>query len=131
MDSIVDIIAQKANLFHREGVPEQDILQAEKELRLHFAEEYKEYLVRYGVVSYENHELTGICPFPRLNVVCVTKEERQFNPFVPKCYYVIEQANMDGVVIWQASDGKVYQTYPGLNPVQIAESLSEYILVYV
>ena len=131
MDSIVDIIAQKAKLFHREGVPEQDILQAENELGLQFAKDYKEYLAKYGVVSYENHELTGICPFPRLNVVYVTKEERQFNPFVPKCYYVIEQANMDGVVIWQAYDGKVYQTYPDLDPVQIATSLSEYILVNV
>lgn len=131
MDSIVDIIAQKAKLFHREGVPEQDILQAENELGLQFAKDYKEYLAKYGVVSYENHELTGICPFPRLNVVYVTKEERQFNPFVPKCYYVIEQANMDGVVIWQACDGKVYQTYPDLDPVQIAASLSEYILVNV
>ena len=131
MDSIVDIIAQRAKLFHREGVPEQDILQAENELGLQFAKDYKEYLAKYGVVSYENHELTGICPFPRLNVVYVTKEERQFNPFVPKCYYVIEQANMDGVVIWQAYDGKVYQTYPDLDPVQIAASLSEYILVNV
>lgn len=43
-------------------------------------------------------------------------------------YYVVEQANIDGIVIWQASDGKVYQTNPKLKPLQIAESLSEYIL---
>lgn len=130
MDSIITILAQKCNLFHLEGVTEQDILHAEKELGLQFSEEYKEYLAKFGVVSYDSHELTGICPFPRLNVVCVTNEERQFNPFVPKRCYVIEQTNVDGIVVWQASDGRVYQTYPGSKPVQIAESLSEYILTY-
>ena len=131
MDSIVDVITQQDNLFHLEGVSEQDILHAERELGLHFSKDYKEYLAKYGVVSFENHELTGICSFPRLDVVCVTKEERQFNTLVPVDYYVIEQASIDGIVVWQASDGKVYQTFPESKPVQIAESLSGFILTTV
>ena len=41
--------------------------------------------------------------------------------------YVIELLNIDGIVIWQSSDGEVYQTYPNSNPEKIANSLSEYI----
>ena len=57
----------------------------------------------------------------------VTKEEREKMPDVPQSWYVIEQAHIDGIVIWQSGDGDIYQTIPGYNPQKIADSLAEYI----
>lgn len=127
MKTVIDIIAEKENVFSMKGVSDELINQAEQELGLIFNKEYKSYLSVYGLVSYGSHELTGICPFPRLNVVSVTIEEREYNPLTPKDYYVIEQLNIDGMVIWQSSEGKIYQTTPNSEPVKIADSLSEYI----
>ena len=127
MKTVIDIIAEKENVFSMKGVSDELINQAEQELGLIFNEEYKSYLSVYGLVSYGSHELTGICPFPRLNVVSVTIDERESNPLTPKDYYVIEQLNIDGMVIWQSSEGKIYQTIPNSEPVKIADSLSEYI----
>ena len=41
--------------------------------------------------------------------------------------YVIEKLNVDHVVVWQAQDGSVYQTMPGLSPTRIASSIVEYL----
>ena len=30
-----------------------------------FAADYRDYVAALGVASYEGHELTGVCPFPR------------------------------------------------------------------
>lgn len=66
-----------------------------------------------GVASYEGHELTGVCPFPRLSVVSVTQQERAANPAIPSAWYVLEQTNIDDLVIWQDASGAVYQAMPG------------------
>lgn len=71
--------------------------------------------------------LTGICNSPRLNVVDVTICERENNPDVPKYWYVLEQANIDGIVIWQNQKGEVYQTQPCREIKMIANSIVEYI----
>ena len=60
-------------------------------------------------------------------MVQVTLEERANLPDVPADWYVVEQANIDGIVIWQAVSGEIYQTQPGAQPVKIADSLTEYI----
>ena len=83
--------------------------------------------VVYSEILNNSHELTGICDFPRLNVVAVTMEQRQLNPHVPQNCYVIEQANVDGIAIWQSSDGLVFQSCPNTPLLQIADALSDYI----
>lgn len=127
MKTISDAIKSKPNLYFGKKANETDINVAEKELDLFFSNDYKEYLLQYGLISYDNHELTGLCSSQRLNVVYATKEERKNNPHIPIDYYVIEQTNIDGIVIWQSSNGEVFQTYPNSNPEKIANSLSEYI----
>ena len=42
-------------------------------------------------------------------------------------WYVVEQTNIDGIIIWQASNGTVYQTAPNAKPKKLCESLAEYI----
>lgn len=47
---------------------------------------------------------------------------------VPDDFYVLEEANIDGIVIWQDSNGIVYKTYPGCEkPKQIFQSFAEYL----
>lgn len=127
MNSFTQLFSEKKSFRKRQGVTEYQIKEAEKLLELEFSEEYKEYLIAFGAASIYGHEFTGICDAPRLNVVTVTKEEKEFNHFVPQEFYVIEQLNIDGVVIWQCKDGAVYQSIPNGTLEKICESLSEYI----
>ena len=105
----------------------ETIIQLEEKLSLKFAQEYVEYLKSFGFVTYEGHELTGICKAKRLNVVDVTKGKKESNDNVPDDWYVIEQLNIDGIVVWQASSGEIYQTSPGGAPIKLCDSLAEYI----
>ena len=128
MENIVNILKEQASFRSLGPVAIEDIKKMEQDLRLEFSEEYKAYVQEFGVATFDGHEFTGICSFPRLNVMNVSQEEWILNPYVPKDWYVIEQANIDGVVIWQRTDGTVFQTVQGGKPVQIAESLADYIL---
>lgn len=128
MNNIKDIINNLESLHHQKGATELDIKKAEKELQLQFNTEYKNYVLFFGAISYANHEITGICSFPRLNVITVTKEEREFNPTIPNDYYVIEQTNIDGIVIWQSFDGSIFQSFSNGTIKKICSSLSEYVL---
>ena len=46
-------------------------------------------------------------------------------------WYVLEQANIDGIVLWQDKEGNVYQTMPSSVPKKICGSLAEYIALMV
>ena len=99
---------------------------AEKKLSLKFSEEFKNYILLFGVASGAGHEFTGIIDSERLNVVTVTEKMRT-KSIVPLNLYVVEEAHIDGIVIWQDEKGAVYQTSPGCEPIKIAASLLEYI----
>lgn len=104
-----------------------DITKAEEKLNLSFSAEYKRYLLKYGFATYEGHEITGICKAKRLNVVDVTIIEREYTENIPANWYVIEQLNIDGIVIWQSETGEIFQTSPNTEPIKICDSLAEYI----
>lgn len=121
------LLSEKKAFRKRESVAGNEIVEAEKVLEVKFAEEYKEYLCSFGAASIYGHEFTGICDVERLNVVAVTKEERELNPFVPQEFYVVEQLNIDGIVIWQSEDGSIFMSMPSNIFKKINESLLEYI----
>ena len=127
MIDIVNVLAGKPGFCAMGGVSSERITLAEKALQLTFAKDYSAYLLAYGTACYEGHELTGICAAQRLNVVDVTTKERAGNPLASLNLYVIEQANIDGIVIWQSPSGEVYQSVPCHPPVKICHSLIEYI----
>lgn len=106
---------------------EDSIAEAEKKLGLFFSQEYKEYLLKHGAISYHGHIFTGISPFPGVDVVAVTTEARQNNPQVPLSYYVIEEAHIDGLIIWQDASGNIFRTIPGYAPSKMCGSLAEYV----
>lgn len=127
MNNQFEILEKKRSFLAKKPVTADEITRCEKELGLKFASDYREYLRRYGEVIYYGHELTGIIPSKRLNVVYVTQEMWEFNPKVPRNYYVIEETNIDGIVIWQNETGKVFQSSPNAGLTKIADSLLEYI----
>lgn len=127
MCDIVKAMAVQPGFVALAGASPQQIGQAEAALGLKFSQEYRAYVAACGAASFEGHELTGVCPFPQLNVVDVTGEERQNNPQVPQSYYVVERADMDGLVFWQCQEGAVYQSLPGSPPAVAASSLAEYL----
>lgn len=112
------------------GVSAEQISNAEKALALRFADDFREYLLAFGIASSDGHEFTGICNSKRLNVVDVTLFERSINPTIPWDWYVLEEASIDGIVIWQGSIGGVYQTQPGRKAIKLADSICDYLDVF-
>lgn len=127
MADIIEVLKEKPYFCSLSGVDESDIFSAEGILKVKFADEYIQYLKEFGVASVDGHELTGICKFPRLNVVDVTLEERNLNPDIPKDLYVLEQANIDDIVIWQNQYGCIYQSMSGAKIRKICNSICEYL----
>ena len=109
------------------GRNENEIIAAEKELKIKFASDYRKYLQEIGLASFDGHEFTGITDIKRLDVISITKENRNYFGNFTAPWYVIEEANIFGIVIWQDSNGIVYQTMPNSEPKIIANSLLEYI----
>lgn len=127
MKNIFDLLQSKALFRSFKGASNEDIKKAEESLNVSFSKEYKLYLSKCGFATYEGHELTGICKAKRLNVVDVTINERKLSPDIQENWYVIEQLNIDGIVIWQSETGEIYQTSPEKKPLKIYDSLAEYI----
>lgn len=129
MNKIIEVLKLKRNLFTLKGASEQDIEQAEEQLGVIFADDYKELLKEYGVVSYDGHEIVGICSSARLNVVNVTTDEKNNNLEIPEDWYVIEVANIDSIVIWQSGNGEIYKTSTESEPAKLCDSLIEYVSI--
>ena len=128
MSSIREAFESKADLLKGDGVSEEAITAAEKKLNLSFSDEYREYLRLYGIVAFDGHELTGIVNNdPRVDVVAVTKAEKEKSKEIPPDYYVIEETDVDEIIIWQAGDGKIYGSSPNSEIKIISDSLCDYI----
>lgn len=127
MMNIISALRGQVGFASLNGVDFQRIQAAEEILGLRFSQEYREYVQEFGAVSFQGHELTGICNIPYLNVVDVTITEKKLMQIIEPGWYVIEEAHIDGIVIWQDMSGQVYQTSPYGSPIKIANSLIEYI----
>lgn len=125
---IVDVLKNMPDYIGADGATEEEISQSEKILGIKFFEDYREYLKEVGVACFDGHELTGLCKNIRLNVVNVTIEERKNNPDIPFDWYVVEQANIDGIVIWQNQNGEIYESQPSAKSVKISDTMVEYII---
>ena len=126
MSDIINFIQNQPDLFFLKGATDEEILQAEKSLGLEFYAEFRKYISVYGVASFNGHELTGICKSRRLNVVNATIEAKEKNTHIPNNFYVVEKFGIDGAIVWQSTDGCLYQTTFYSEPIKIARSLIEY-----
>lgn len=126
MNELIEAMRCESNFYAEKGVSAIQIEQAETALGLKFALDFKECLREFGAVSFGGHELTGFSADPNLDVVKVTQKNWSKNN-VGKNLYVIEEAHIDGIVIWQDADGIVYETTPKSEAKKIAQSLAEYL----
>ncbi|WP_285824889.1 SMI1/KNR4 family protein [Schaedlerella arabinosiphila] len=127
MSQIAEIVDNLQDLLFLEPAKQEDIRNIENELKLTLAEEYKEYLLKYGAVIAENVELTGIAKSKDRNVISVTKREWEVNDKIKHDMYVVENLGIDGIMIWQESSGKIYESMPNCDAKLIAGSLAEYL----
>ena len=130
MTGIIKVINSLDDVIHGKATDTKEIIRAEEELGLKFADDYRSYVMQFGCMSIGSREFTGISQQENYCVVSVTSAQKHYNKNIPENWYVIEQLNIDGIVIWQSSEGKIYQTIPNSAPVKIADSLSEYILSF-
>lgn len=126
MSTIVEALKGKSDFFCEKGASEEEIRNAEASLGLYFADDYKLYLQHYGSVSCGGHELTGISADKSLDVVLVTKQNLSKNPAITIPLYVVEETHIDGIVIWQASTGEIFQSEYKSAPIKVFDSLVEY-----
>ena len=108
MGNILDAIEGLEDVRFIKPADPKQIENAQEVLGVTFAEDYKEYLGKYGVISAKGLELTGIAAVDRLNVVKVTQQERKMNKIMPTDMYVIENTAVDGIVALQNAEGKIY-----------------------
>ena len=127
MNNVIDTINSLPEMLSLKPANDIQITDAELQLRVRFSDEYKVYLKEFGAVMADGIELSGIAKSEHRSVVAMTKQERELNPKVPNNMYVIENTHLDGVIIWQDSNGKVYRTQPNKEPVKISDSMVDYI----
>lgn len=128
MKNIIEKFQTVPDLLHGTGTSKENVGEAENELGVSFAPDYKEYLLQYGTVAYDGHEWTGISQSKRINVVSVTKEDREYlGDLVPADFYVVEEAGIDNIIIWQNSTGELFETLGRQKPLKIHDCLADYI----
>ena len=62
-----------------------------------------------------------------LRTVTLEKRELPHVEAIPEDWYVVEDANIDCIVIWQSSKGLIYMESPGAIK-QVYASMAEFIL---
>lgn len=127
MEKLIDLIKAADDFYSMSGAAPDEIEQAEKELGLVFADDYKDYVMAFGAATFDSRELTGICKSERLCVVPATERARTFYPQFPENMYVIEEMQFDHILTLQDSTGKIFSYGPVTEAKQIAASLQEYL----
>lgn len=127
MSDIVHFIkTEEDSVYSEKGVSDSDIKKAEHKLGMKFADEFRRYLKEIGTAAVNGHQLTGISKDENLDVIHITKIERERNTDIENLY-VVERTDVDGIIIWQSEFGEVYQAMPKGKPVKICNSLKEYL----
>ena len=90
MKDIIQIISNLEDMRFIKPASMEQIIEAEKELGVSFADDYTKYVEKYGVISARGIELTGVTTHERLSVVSVTKYEFQYS-----CKYVCYREHCD------------------------------------
>ena len=116
----------KKPVYSMKGADIQAVIAAEDRLGLRFSDEYRNYLMDYGVVSCGSHEFTGLGGDAYLDVVKGTLGERERNPMLPGNCYLIENVGIDGILLVQDEDGIVYEV-SAQGVKKIYNSLQQYV----
>ncbi len=98
-------------------VSDKIISEAEAQLSVKIAEDYKLILKQYGTLAIKGHEFLGIDK-DRYDAVKATQRVREENPTFPKDAYVIENMGIDGIFLVQKSNGEIF-TYQHNSSLQL------------
>lgn len=115
------------NELEKKNIDDKVVNQIEKNLNLKFSDDYREYLITYGIAAINGHELTGITDYSSYDVKAVTIKMKKINEGIPKEWYVIEDLGIDGVVIWQNEKGEVFRSIPKGEKIKIYDDLISYL----
>lgn len=124
--NIVDKINGIEKLYHVTGCTISQLKDAQNALDLDFPEEYVDYVKEYGAISFYGTEWTGLNVDAYLNVVEVTKQERELNASFPRDCFVIENQGIDGILTIMNENGQIF-TLQYENKRLLCDSLSEYL----
>ena len=116
----------KSKLYYGTGVSVEEVIEAEDKLGIRFHEEYRNYLLEYGVASFGSHEFLGLGGDSYLDVVQETLQECKNNQNFPKNCYIIENLGIDGILILQEEEGTVFEWSNG-ELKKIYDSMGEYV----
>lgn len=126
-NNLVEFIKNDPDAITNTGASQEKVLKAEEILGIKFAPDYREYLLTFGIAISDGHELTGLSNLDRTNVIKVTIANREMGNEKRKDMYVVEEANIDGIVVWQKEDGTVYTTVFEGEPRLRYKNLFEYV----
>lgn len=127
MDELKGLLEKKHSVHTLEPVASDVILEAEKKLGMTFPSEYREYLSKYGCLSFSSHEMTGLGVDGYLNVVQATLDERGRDSSFPSDCFIVKNLCIDGVLILQNTNGEILEYRKNTSKV-IFPSLKDYLL---
>lgn len=129
MDKLAKLIEATPDVKLKTGVTTNDISSCESELGFKFDKYYREYVLKYGKISYKSFELAGlgVPPTSFLHVVKATKQLASFHKNVPAESVMLEDIGEGAVVIYKMNLG-VFQ-FSQYTEKKLCESLEEYILL--
>lgn len=130
MKDIIEQLNSMPDALLGKGSTEAAIASAEEILGVKFAKDFRNYLLEVGIAAVDGREFTGLGKARRTHVVKATKTNRDRGPETLKTMYVIEEAGFDGIVVWQNSQGEVFETVFDSEPKKVAESFVDYLSKY-
>ena len=123
---IVEKINKIQNLYHAKGCTAKQIDEAQQKLDIIFPNEFIDYVMAFGAISFYATEWMGLNVNGYLNVVDATEQERRLNDNFPSNCFVIENLGIGGLITVVDEGGKVYSVHYDKKEI-ICNSLSEYL----
>ena len=127
MSNIIDTIESFKRKRFTGSVPSELIVNAEVELGISFAPEYKEVLMKYGSLCVKGEEFLGI-DANNYDIVKATKEARKSDKNFSPDVYVVENTAIDAILIVQNNTGELLCYQPNNELRHLANSLNDYLL---
>lgn len=126
MDSIIEKISKIENLYHAKKCSLAQVRKAQEDLNIIFPGDYVDIVREYGAISFYGTEWTGLNVDDYLNVVSVTKQERDINQSFPSDCFVLENQGIDGLLVICNKEGEVFSLRHS-KVEKIHDTISEYL----
>jgi hypothetical protein len=124
-NDVISAMESNPSLYKGKGVSTAAIKDAENQLGVTFADDFRAFLSHYGYALTNGHEILGLGESPDLVEATITERSRGHD--VERGWYVLEVADIDDIVVWQETSGTVYQTVPHGGRISIARNLADYL----